>query len=78
MSALQVETGSEPNLGGPGRSSSSSFVQLARAVVRRAERQVTTLNHQGMLHNVQIITYLNKLSALLLTLAHYEDWMQTQ
>ena len=70
---LQTETSSNPDLSIPNSSSVSSFIQLARAIVRRAERQVAALNQQGVLQNPQIMTYLNKLSPLLLTLAHYED-----
>jgi cob(I)alamin adenosyltransferase len=73
MEELQAEVPWEPGFVAPGDSTSGGFVQLARAIVRRAERLVTRLDHQGGLHNPWIIAYLNRLSALLYVLARCED-----
>ena len=48
-------------------------MQLARAIVRRAERQVTQLARGDGLPNPNILPYLNRLSALLYALARAED-----
>ncbi len=73
MADLEAQAPLEPGFIAPGDSTSGGFVQLARTVVRRAERLVTLLDHEGALHNPQIIAYLNRLSALLFVLARYED-----
>jgi len=46
---------------------------VARTVVRRAERCVAKLLHEGLLENKEIIRYLNRLSSLLFALARYEE-----
>lgn len=48
-------------------------LDVARAVVRRAERSVTQLYHNGDGANKIMVTYLNRLSSLLFGLARYED-----
>jgi cob(I)alamin adenosyltransferase len=57
----------------PGDSPASAALQLARAIVRRAERHVTQLRRDGGLPNTYVIAYLNRLSALLYALARAED-----
>lgn len=73
MRDLQAKVSLDPHFVVPGDSIGGSFLQLARAIVRRAERLVTLLDCQGELHNAQIIAYLNRLSAVLFVLARYED-----
>ncbi|HBY96486.1 MAG: cob(I)yrinic acid a,c-diamide adenosyltransferase [Ardenticatenaceae bacterium] len=75
MEELRAKVSLDPHFIVPGDSASGGFLQLARAVTRRAERLVTLLNHQGGLHNGQIIAYLNRLSAVLYVLGRYEDQM---
>lgn len=58
----------------PGDSPASAALHLARTVVRRAERQVARLVHQGDVPNVELVRYLNRLSSLLFVLARWEDW----
>ena len=58
----------------PGDSPASAALHLARTVVRRAERQVTRLVHQGDVPNAELVRYLNRLSSLLFVLARWEDW----
>jgi cob(I)alamin adenosyltransferase len=57
----------------PGDTPASASLQLARAVVRRAERNATLLERQSGLHNPNILPYLNRLSAFLYALARAED-----
>ena len=57
----------------PGDTQASAAIQLARAIVRRAERQVALLEREAGLPNPNILPYLNRLSALLYALARAED-----
>jgi cob(I)alamin adenosyltransferase len=57
----------------PGDSKVGAQLDVARTVVRRAERYVARLVHDGRLENAEIIRYLNRLSALLFALARYEE-----
>lgn len=58
----------------PGDSPASAALHLARTVVRRAERQVARLVHQGGVPSAELVRYLNRLSSLLFVLARWEDW----
>ncbi len=58
-----------------GDSAPGAALDVARAVVRRAERTVTQLFHSGEGANQTMIIYLNRLSSLLFGLARYEDSM---
>ena len=57
----------------PGDSLPGATLDLARAVVRRAERVVVKLYHDGLTTNPHIIRYLNRLSSLLFVMARHED-----
>ncbi len=57
----------------PGDTVAGAMLDVARAIVRRAERSVTLLYHQGHGANKTMTTYLNRLSSLLFGLARYED-----
>jgi len=57
----------------PGDSQPGAALHLARTVVRRAERSVVRLAHEGFQVNRQILRYLNRLSSLLFALAVFED-----
>lgn len=57
----------------PGDSLCGAYLDLARAIVRRAERVVARLQHEELLRNEQIVRYLNRLSSLLFVLALYEN-----
>lgn len=57
----------------PGGSPGSSALDLARAVLRRAERRVVALHRRGLLPNGEHLRYLNRLADLLFVLARYED-----
>lgn len=53
----------------PGESMTSSALDIARTVTRRAERRVTTLKNKKMLNNNLVLIYLNRLSDLLYLMA---------
>lgn len=55
----------------PGDTQSASFLDVARTVVRRAERDMWRLSEHEDVHEVDI-RYLNRLSDLCFTLARYE------
>jgi cob(I)alamin adenosyltransferase len=57
----------------PGDTVAGAMLDVARTVVRRAERTVTLLLHTGEGANITMTTYLNRLSSLLFGLARYED-----
>ena len=57
----------------PGGSQASAAIDLARCVIRTAERRVVAMAEQDGLTNGFIMTYLNRLGDLLFVLARYED-----
>jgi len=63
----QVEIGKEFII--PGGSVTGAALDLARTIVRRGERQVARLYHEGDVTNPQVLRYLNRLSDVLFILA---------
>jgi cob(I)alamin adenosyltransferase len=57
----------------PGDTVPGAAMDVARAIVRRAERTVTQLFHAEDGASKTMVTYLNRLSSLLFGLARYED-----
>lgn len=57
----------------PGDSRAGAALDLARAIVRRAERWVARMTHENELRNEDPLRYLNRLSSLLFVLARAED-----
>ncbi len=57
----------------PGDTLAGAALDVARTVVRRAERTVTLLFHTDEGANKTMVIYLNRLSSLLFGLARYED-----
>ena len=57
----------------PGGSPSSAAIDLARCIIRTAERRVVALRESGKLTNDLIITYLNRIGDLLFVVARYQD-----
>jgi len=57
----------------PGDSPGGAALDLARTVIRRAERRVTGLLNNGIIQNNDIIRYLNRLSSLCFTLELLEN-----
>jgi len=57
----------------PGTNAASAFLDLARTVVRRAERNVVALRESGCEVRAELNAYLNRLADLLFTLARYAE-----
>lgn len=57
----------------PGGTAAAGAIDLARAVVRRAERRCVALAADGTISNPQVGRYLNRLSLLLFVLARFEE-----
>lgn len=57
----------------PGATLASAAIDVARAVIRRAEREAVRLKESRELQNELILQYLNRLADLLFTLARYEE-----
>ena len=57
----------------PGDSFAGAYLDLARSIVRRAERRVTGLYLENELENAQILVYLNRLSSLCFVLELIEN-----
>lgn len=56
-----------------GDTTAGAAIDLARTIVRRAERLVAQLQHDGMLSNPDLLRYLNRLSSLCFVLVLWED-----
>jgi len=59
-----------------GETLSGAYLDLARAITRRAERMVVKLYDDGHIENRDLIRYLNRLSSLLFVLSRQEDSSQ--
>jgi cob(I)alamin adenosyltransferase len=57
----------------PGESRGSSFLDFARTVIRRAERQTVAMDRAGLLSDREVVRYLNRLADLVFVLARYEE-----
>jgi cob(I)alamin adenosyltransferase len=57
----------------PGDSLAGAHLDLARTIVRRAERVVVHLLHDGLIENLDLVRYLNRLSSLLFVLELHEN-----
>lgn len=57
----------------PGDSQAGAALDLARTVVRRAERRVAELAHRGWTRNEYLLPYLNRLSSLVFALEIFEN-----
>ncbi len=57
----------------PGDTIEGGMMDVARAVVRRAERRVTSLLLAGELENNELVRYLNRLSSLVYLLELFEN-----
>jgi cob(I)alamin adenosyltransferase len=56
----------------PGANPASAAIDLARAIVRRAERHVVALERAGRFVNPEVRRYLNRLSDLLFVVARWQ------
>ncbi|MBI4236725.1 MAG: cob(I)yrinic acid a,c-diamide adenosyltransferase [Chloroflexi bacterium] len=57
----------------PGASAASGALDMARSILRRAERRTVALQEAGLLRNPELLRYLNRLADLLFILGRYED-----
>ena len=55
-----------------GGSAGSAALDVARTIIRRAERRVVALKQAGLVKNDEVLKYLNRLADLIFTLARYE------
>ena len=62
----------------PGDTVAGAALDVARTVVRRAERLAVRLDHAGQMPNPEILRYLNRLSSLLFIVARAEDLTGTE
>ena len=60
----------------PGDTLDGAALDLARAVIRRAERRAVRLLHEGTIANGEILRYLNRLSDVVFILARYLEAKQ--
>lgn len=57
----------------PGGSAAAAAIDMARTMVRRAERRAVALARQDQMSNPEVLRYLNRLSDLLFMLARQEE-----
>lgn len=57
----------------PGDTQSAATLDVARTVVRRAERRLVTLYEQGEIDNPVVLQYMNRLSSFCFVLELYEN-----
>ena len=57
----------------PGESVVSAQIDVARTIIRRAERKAARLRKDGVINNDEINKYLNRLADMLFTLARFEE-----
>jgi cob(I)alamin adenosyltransferase len=55
----------------PGDTLDGAALDLARTIIRRAERKAVKLLHDGVIENSEVVRYLNRLSDLVFILARY-------
>src|SRR5918996_5583476 len=57
----------------PGATSGSAALDLARSVLRRAERQAVAMGRADMVTDPEVLRYINRASDLLFALARFEE-----
>lgn len=57
----------------PGDTLDGAALDLARTIIRRAERMAVKLLHDGIIQNSEVVRYLNRLSDLIFILARYRE-----
>jgi cob(I)alamin adenosyltransferase len=57
----------------PGETPGGASIDLARTIVRRGERLVARMLHDGVIGNGELLRYLNRLSDVLFILARFEE-----
>jgi cob(I)alamin adenosyltransferase len=57
----------------PGETVISAQIDVARTIIRRAERKAAKLKMEKLIENDRVHQYLNRLADMLFTLARYEE-----
>ena len=73
IAAVEATVELPPQFVIPGDTVAGAALDVARTVVRRAERLAVALDHAGQMPNPEILRYLNRLSSLLFIVARAED-----
>jgi cob(I)alamin adenosyltransferase len=73
MRSLEAEAPMPEGFILPGATPVSAALDLARAVVRRAERRVVAMTRAGLLENREAQRWVNRVSLLLFVLGRYEE-----
>jgi cob(I)alamin adenosyltransferase len=60
----------------PGDSPDGAALDVARTIIRRAERMTAKLLHEGVIANIETVRYLNRLSDVIFVLARYLEASQ--
>lgn len=60
----------------PGDTLDGAALDLARTIIRRAERMAAKLMHEGIVRNPEVVRYLNRLSDAVFILARYIEAKQ--
>ena len=60
----------------PGATQVGAMLDVGRGVVRRAERELARLTHQGIITNQAVLRYVNRASDFLFVLARYEEFLE--
>lgn len=74
--ALKAEVAIPNRFVVPGDSPDGAALDLARTVIRRAERMVARLLHEHVIENAEVLRYLNRLSDLVFIIARYLEAKQ--
>jgi cob(I)alamin adenosyltransferase len=72
IDAISAEVQLPPEFIIPGGSPASAALDVARTVLRRAERRAVALSDASQLHSPELLRYLNRASDLLFMLARYQ------
>jgi len=70
---LQKEVTLQKEFVFPGKTIAGAAIDLARTIVRRAERNAVRLMQEKIIANEDVLRFLNRLADLLFTLARYEE-----
>lgn len=73
LAELEAEAGMPSGFILPGSTPASGAFDLARTIVRRAERRCVTLLREGRFGNVEAGRYLNRMSLVIFALGRYEE-----
>lgn len=72
IQAFEQETSTPGGFIVPGDDTPAAYLDVARTIVRRAERRVAGLLHEGGITHCDLLRYLNRLSSLCFLLEVYE------